>query len=193
MALSPRLAWIAAAAALLAALAAWLLIARGDEAVPPEPLPALAGRVLPAGCRQGECVWSRIVSIERLRSVPQGELRRVALRRGRSLHPDDPPDAFAPDLPVEWEAADESHYVFCSTERPAYAFPDRGAEGLIVHFLDPFRIAGYEYGSARAYMRFCHDEAFAEGDGQGLHRLGYRPGTRSEQVERASPEDLARF
>ena len=42
-------------------------------------------------------------------------------------------------------------------------------------------------------MRICHDAQF-DGDGSTLLRqLGYRPGTRNEQVEHGRPEDLTRF
>jgi hypothetical protein len=41
-------------------------------------------------------------------------------------------------------------------------------------------------------MRFCHGrDGLSEADA--LQSLGYRPGTRSEQVEDGSPETMTRF
>jgi len=155
------------------------------------PLPALAGRVLMANCRQGECSWLRVTRLERVRATPRGELRRVVGRRGRSVHgiPADPPAAYSRRVRVAWERADRSEYAFCSRTRPAYAFPE--VDGYIVHYLNLFSVAGYQYPSATLYMHACHGVAMPGGAAR-LRRLGYRPGTRSEQVEGARPEDLTR-
>jgi hypothetical protein len=93
---------------------------------------------------------------------------------------------------VAWEARDRHEYAFCSTERPAYAFPDETGR-LILHYLDLFSLAGYQLPSATVYMRACHDRTLNWENRAALRRLGYRPGTRSDQVEGAAPEDLARF
>jgi len=156
-------------------------------------LPRLEGTVLAIGCRQGECRWARVARLERLTAGAQGELRRLVARRGSSLHRDDPPSAWSADLPVEWEEGEASDYAFCSTARPAYAFPGETGEGLIIHYLDFHDLAGYQLASAGLYMRVCHGIGFVDGDEATLRRLGYRPGTRSGQIEGAVPEELTRF
>lgn len=149
------------------------------------------GEVVLGGCRQGECGWLRVVRVEGAGTFPQGELKRMAIRRGTSLHPDGNIPERASDARIEWQAADRSEYAFCSTQRPAYAFPDEEG-GLVVHFLDLHDLGGYQMGSARLYMRFCHGR---EGlpEAEVVQSLGYRPGTRSEQVENGTPETLTSF
>ena len=161
---------------------------------PRTPLPDLAGSILDDGCRQGECHVTRVVRLESVSTHPQGELRRLTARGGVATYDPmgEPPETYAEGAGVRWEAADRSDYIFCSRERPAFAFP--GEDGaLIVHYLDLYDLAGYQLSSARTYMRICHDAQF-DGDGSTLLRqLGYRPGTRNEQVEHGRPEDLTRF
>jgi hypothetical protein len=153
-----------------------------------EPPPDLAGEVILAGCRQGECAWVRIVRLESVSTSRHGELRRVTRRSGSSSGDADAP---AP-TDVRWEARDRADYVFCSTERPAYAFPgDDG--GYIIHYLDLFDLAGYQMSSAGLYLRLCQDQPFDPEDDGAIRALGYRPGTRNEQVEHARPEDMAAF
>lgn len=205
----PRNRWVFALALVaLAALVAglgWLLLDRQRGGTPREKaapaaesakarpaLPDLAGRVLAVGCRQGECMWLRAVRVEIVTASPRGELRRLVGRGGRSLYADEAPDAYSASVPVRWEARDRASYAFCSTERPAYAFPDETG-ALILHFLDLFELGGYQMASAGMYMRVCHDLPFDGENAAALQRLGYRPGTRSEQIENAAPEDLARF
>jgi hypothetical protein len=202
---------VAATIAALLVLLGWVLLApprneSSAEAVPPTaPVPAverapeqaaapagavpdLAGQVLLAGCRQGECAWVRIVRLESVTTNPHGELRRITLRNGLST---DSGDAPAP-ANVQWEARDRVDYAFCSAERPAYAFPaDEG--GYLIHYLDPFALAGYNMSTAGLYVRFCHGQAFDSEDEAAIRALGYRPGTRNEQVENARPEDMAAF
>lgn len=146
------------------------------------PLPRLENRVLLGGCRQGECGWLRVVSLSRGTRVPQGELRRIVVRRGNS------PDPGAGRPRVAWEPGTRTDYVFCSTARPAYAFQSDGE--LVTHYLDLFDLGGYQQNSARAYARFCHGRELTA---RQLRALGYRPGTRSEQTEGGRPEDLTRF
>lgn len=156
-----------------------------------EPLPALAGRTILAGCRQGECQWLRIVSVDSVLRLPEGELRRMVVRRGVSTHL----DGNLPDRPerasIQWQADDMAEHAFCSNRRPAYAF-DRDGGGRLVHFLDPFDLAGYQYVSAGLYMRLCHGRERVP-DAAGLRRLGYAPGTRSEQVEDATLATMTDF
>ncbi|MBX3561384.1 MAG: hypothetical protein KF780_06180 [Sphingomonas sp.] len=161
-------------------------------ALPEEPpLPALAGRTILAGCRQGECSWMRIGEVTRAVTVPQGELRRMIVERGSSVHLDGNLPERAEGTQIEWEAGTRSDYAFCSIERPAYAFEDEG--GLITHYLDLYDLAGYQTSSGRLYMRLCHDVDEEVPDAATLGRFGYRPGTRSEQIEGATPEDMTRF
>lgn len=160
---------------------------------PPNRPPSLAGRVILSGCRQGECAWLRVVRTETAARNAHGELRRLIGRAGTSLYRNGiPPRAYGRAVRVTWHARDHREYVFCSGERPAHAFPSETG-GLILHYLDLFNLAGYQMASATIYMRACHDRRFNWEDRATLRRLGYRPGTRSDQVEDAAPEDLARF
>lgn len=158
----------------------------------PDRLPPLAGRVILSGCRQGECAWLRVARIETAARNSRGELRRLTGRRGTSLHRNGiPPRAYGRTVRVTWETRDRSEYAFCSTGRPAHAFSDDSGR-YILHYLDLFDLAGYQYSSATMYMRICHDLAFDPENAAVLRNLGYRPGTRSGQVEDAAAEDLAR-
>ena len=96
----------------------------------------------------------------------------------------------APD--IRWEESDASDYVFCSTAQPSFAFTPEG-DGLVVHFLDLYNLAGYQMGSANLYMRLCHGIAEFVGEEAVLNRLGYRPGTRDEQVEGASIDTMTQI
>lgn len=180
--------WILVIVAIALAVPAGWAMAGRDEA---RAFPDLAGRVLLAGCRQGQCVWARVVRVETVSATARGELRRVVQRAGTSSHGDDVPDGYSASVPVRWEARDSSSYAFCSTARPGYAFPDESGR-YVLHYLDLFDLAGYQYSSATMYMRICHDLAFDPENAAALRSLGYRPGTRSEQVEDGAPEDLAR-
>jgi hypothetical protein len=167
-------------AATLAALAAAPAVAR--------PAP---GQIILSGCRQGECAWLRMVRVENAGRVPQGALVRMRVRRGTSTHLDGNLPAGPRGARILWERSDEDSYAFCSVRRPAFAFA-RSGEGLLVHFLDLFDLGGYQEASGRLYMRLCH----SRGDvprAAVLRRLGYRPGTRSEQVEDATPATMTRF
>lgn len=161
------------------------------------PLPALAGQTFIAGCRQGECGWTRVLRFERVEMVPAGELRRLITHRGFSRDDEGTPSSRR-RAEVDWEPGARTSYVFCSVRRPAFAFEDEldafpGGDGdLIVHFLDMFNLAGYNTPSAATYMRACHGSDGLPGADE-LRTLGYRPGTRNEQVENATLEDITRF
>ena len=150
-----------------------------------------AGQIILVGCRQGECGWLRVTRVEPVTRVPQGRLVRLVGRGGLSTHADGDPPERARDARIEWERADSSNYAFCSTQRPAYAFEDED-QGLIVHFLDLFSLAGYQYNSGVMYMRLCHGRASVHSE-EMLRRLGYRPGTRNEQVETGTIATMTRF
>jgi len=155
------------------------------------PEPALAGRTILAGCRQGECRWLRVLAFESVATLKQGELRRMKARAGSSYHPDGDIPAGAAGVKIQWEKASETDYAFCSRVRPAYAFTD-GSGRVIVHFLDPFDLAGYQYASAGLYFRLCHGLG-ALPSARAMRALGYRPGTRSAQVEARGPGVMTRF
>jgi hypothetical protein len=195
---------IAAALLLILAGLGWLYLGRTPEAapVPPAPpppaaqtapsLPDLAGQVLQSGCRQGQCVWLRVARNESVSTSPHGTLRRLTGRRGMSRYDDEPPGAWSPSVRVDWDPRDQNVFAFCSPERPAYAFPDE--EGTyILHYLDLFDLAGFQMASAATYLTICHDRPPQIDDAAGLRALGYRPGTRNEQVEEGTPQDMARF
>ncbi len=152
-------------------------------AIAQAPLPRLENQVLLGGCRQGECGWLRVISMSRVSRVPQGELRRIEIRRGNSPGPGRGRPRIA------WQAQTRTDYVFCSTARPAYAFEEEDGD-LIAHYLDLFDLAGYQQSSGQLYARFCHGRALSA---RQLRALGYRPGTRNEQIERGTPEDITRF
>jgi len=151
-------------------------------AVAQGPLPNLAGREQLTGCRQGECAWTRFLEVTRAATIPQGELRRVRLRVATAPE-------LTPRRQLRWEEERTDH-VFCSRVRPAYGFETESG-GFLVHYLDLYDLAGYQMASASLYMRVCHDRAPA--GSAVLRRLGYRPGTRSEQTESEQLEALTRF
>jgi hypothetical protein len=151
----------------------------------------LEGRTLRTGCRQGECAWLKVRRVETVKSLAQGRLVGLTARAGTSIHLDGNIPAGPERVGIEWEKADRADYAFCSTRRPAFAFPgDHG--GLVVHFLDLFDLGGYQMASASLYMRLCHGRPGLPSAGL-LRSLGYRPGTRSDQVEGASVEAMTRF
>lgn len=153
---------------------------------------AAAGSVIRSSCRQGECAWLKVAGQETVETLPQGELRRLTARRGRSEHLDGNIPEKAPASGIEWEAADGTYYAFCSKERPAYAFPSEDGS-LTVHFLDLFNLAGYQMASAGMYLRLCHGMDALPEDEKVLSGLGYRPGTRDEQIEAGSADTMTRF
>lgn len=171
---------------LLPLIVAVLLIPAGASLAQPR-----AGQTILAGCRQGGCVWLRVARVEPMTRGPQGALVRMVSRRGSSTHRDGELPRRSRDARIEWERADGTSYAFCSTRRPAYAFESED-QGLVVHFLDLFDLAGYQYSSAGMYMRLCHGRTSLPSAGA-LRRLGYRPGTRSEQIENGSQETMTRF
>ena len=150
-----------------------------------------AGTIFLSSCRQGQCAWQRVVSFARQARSPQGELMHVVARRGMSTHLDGRLPRRPRDARIEWESANRSDWVFCSRQRPAYAFEDENG-AIIVHFLDLFDLAGYQYASASAYWRLCHGRETMPGPAA-MRRLGYRPGTRNGQVENIGVEGMTRF
>ena len=157
---------------------------------------AIALAAAPAGpaprrvqCRMMECAWSRPVSNVAVRSAPGGTLRRVTAIRGTSAYRDDPPSRYHPSIRIDWDKQASVDYVLCSRTQPALAF--RSGRRWIAHALDLFNLPGSHTASAILYLRACHGVDHDREDIDNVMRkLGYRPGTRSEQVEIARPEQL---
>lgn len=101
------------------------------------------GQIIPTSCRQGECSWLRVVDVQVDAPGPEGRLIRMTARRGSSTHADGNLPVGPRGARIEWEETDEVGYAFCSTRRPAFGFAPQG-EGLIVHFLDLYELAGYQ-------------------------------------------------
>ena len=140
-------------------------------------------------CRMMECIWSRPVSNVAVRSTPAGTLRKVTAFRGTSVHREDVPSGFHESIPIEWEKRVAVQYVLCSRSRPALAF--RSGKRWTAHSLDLFNLPGYHSASAIAYLRACHGIDYDREDiDKVMKELGYRPGTRSEQVEIVRPVQL---
>ena len=140
-------------------------------------------------CRMMECSWARPVSNVAIRSTSAGTLRKVTAFRGTSVHRDDVPSAFDESIRIEWEKSAAAQYVLCSRSRPALAF--RSGKRWVAHALDLFDLPGYHSASAIAYLRACHGLDYLREDiDKVMKDLGYRSGTRSEQVEIARPEQL---
>ncbi|MBV9931360.1 MAG: hypothetical protein JO013_10500 [Alphaproteobacteria bacterium] len=156
-------------------------------AAPPGP-----GPVRLIQCRMMECDWSRRVSNRIVRTTPRGRLRQYVAWQGRSIHRDSLyPVRYAGSLPIRWGKRPATDYVFCARAQPALAFRADGR--WIAHALDLFHLAGYQEPSATTYLLACHGRyGLAPGPerGRALRRLGYRPGTRSEQVSIDRPEAL---
>jgi len=151
--------------------------------------PTEAPKPLLVQCRMMECAWSRPVSNVAIRRTPIGTLRKTTAIRGTSIHRDDMPSRYRGSIPIAWEKTVSAEYVLCSRKQPALAFRSDGR--WIAHALDLFDLGGYNTASATAYLRACHGvEQGREDIETAIRRLGYRPGTRSEQVEIERPEQL---
>jgi len=139
-------------------------------------------------CHMMECSWSKPVSNVAVRTTPRGTLRKVVAIQGTSVHRDDYPSRYQASIRIGWEKP-ATQYVLCSRSQPAFAF--RSGKRWVAHALDLFNLGGYNTASATAYLRACHGVEYDREDIEKVIRgLGYRPGTRGEQVEIASPEQL---
>ena len=166
-----------------------LLIAAAAPAADP-----YAGAFI-AGCRQGGCSWTKVLSVRTVSKTGAGVLKVETSLVGESDHRGaDSPSVYSRAIPIAWEKKPVETYVFCSRKQPSIAFQDRwsGKGAWFGHLLDPFETYGYNEGSARTYIRVCHGaRALDQLDRPALLRsLGYRPGTRNEQVDLRAPTDL---
>jgi hypothetical protein len=145
-----------------------------------------------AECRQGECTWEKVLSVRSLQETVDGELKVEETYVGSSRDDGTGTGRYSPKLAIAWEKPVVQTYVFCSLKQPGLAFKDRWGDGKwIGHLLDPYDTYGYNQGSVRTYMKVCHGLDFYRKDiTKVLQRIGYRPGTRNEQVDLASPKDL---
>jgi hypothetical protein len=147
-------------------------------------------------CHMDECSWSRLVSNEFISAHRDEKLRKYVTLDGSSDHRDgNYPVRYSKRVHIVWESKPVATYVLCSRKRPSIAFQDRfdpkGKGRWYAHYLDLFSLAGYNTSSAVVYMDACHHIDFNFGDsGKALKKLGYRPGTRSEQVNLSGPTDL---
>jgi hypothetical protein len=142
-------------------------------------------------CRMMECRWERRVSNEVERTTPRGQLRKYVVSAGTSVYRTNrPPSAYSRAIRIAWEPRPKASYIFCSRSQPALAFQSDDGR-WIAHALDLFSLPGYHTTSAIIYTRACHglDFDFANSERR-LRRLGYRPGTRSGQIEIKSPFQL---
>jgi hypothetical protein len=139
-------------------------------------------------CHMMECTWSKPVSNVVIRSTPRGVLRKIVANYGLSVHRDDYPDRYQASIRIDWRKS-EASYALCSRSQPATAF--RSGKRWIAHALDLFNLYGYNTASAVTYLRACHGVEYDRADiEKAMRDLGYRPGTRSDQVEIARPEQL---
>lgn len=140
-------------------------------------------------CRMMECSWSRPVSNVAIRSTSAGTLRKVTAFRGTSVHREDLPSSFEGSIPIDWEKRASVQYVLCSRSGPALAF--RSGKRWVAHALDLFDLPGYQGASAVIYLRACHGLDYDREDiEEAMRDLGYRSGTRSDQVEIDRPGQL---
>lgn len=146
-------------------------------------LPAIAQtkKVLDAGCRQGTCWESSLISKKLVHQNQLGgepsKLYRLEVenkRTGRST-----------------QIERTSQWVYCSTRQPFVAFSPSLNEDLIyLHYLNPGgEIYGYNAGSSRTYWAICHNtwNAGTFGSSENLARkarqLGYSLTLQSDQRE----------
>jgi len=146
-------------------------------------------------CHMMECSWSRLVSNELVSARRNEQLRKYVTLDGSSTHRDgNYPVRFSKRVHIEWERKPVATYVLCSRKRPSIAFQDRWDTQhkgrWYAHYLDLFNLAGYNTSSAVIYMDACHRIDLNVDDPASLKKLGYRPGTRNEQVDLTGPTDL---
>ncbi|RYY25597.1 MAG: hypothetical protein EOP62_13340 [Sphingomonadales bacterium] len=151
-------------------------------AIAPDPFPApkTPTAVLQISCRQGECAWQQIRSIERVSSDGGEVLRKLTSRAGTSTHGvrRNPPAHYSPRLRIDWERAPKQEHVLCSKRRPTMVFESDGE--FVVTRLGLADLGGYEYAGAALYMQVCHNLAPGRWNEKQIAKLGYG-GKRGQQ------------
>jgi len=139
----------------------------------PFPAPKTPTGVLQISCRQGECMWQQIRTIERVRAGGGEVLRKLTSRAGTSTHGvmANPPRRYSPRLRIAWEKAPRVEYVLCSKHRPTTIFESDGE--FVVTRLQLADLAGYEYAAATLYMQICHNIAPGRWSEKQMARMGY--------------------
>lgn len=144
-------------------------------ALAPDPFPApkTPTAVLQMSCRQGECFWQQIRSIERVRGDNGEVLRKLSGRAGTSTHgvQRDPPLRYSPRIRIDWEQAPRHEYVLCSKRRPTTVFESDGE--FLVTRLGLSDLGGYEYAAATLYMQVCHNIAPGRWSEKQMPKMGY--------------------
>ena len=145
----------------------------------------------PVDCRQGQCTWEKVLTTATVSKTATGTLMRQDAWVGTSSSDGGVDSAKAQ---ISWEKAKVQTFVFCSTAQPAVAFSnhwDGGDGSWTGHWIDLFDVGGYMTASAKTYMQVCHDVDFLRPDiTRVLQRMGYQPGTPSEQRDLSRPQDI---
>lgn len=143
-------------------------------AVLPDPFPApkTPTAVFALSCRQGECQWRQIRSIERVRGTADEALRKVTSRSGSSTHSVYGKPPSRPPANLAWDAEPAVDYVRCSKRRPATGFRSDGGEWVLTR-LKLTDLAGYQYSAANLYLQVCHGIAPGKWTEKQVAKLGY--------------------
>lgn len=151
------------------------------------------GTIVRGRCHLDQCAWVDLRARTTVRSVPAGELVRIALATGVSEHPD---GSYDRQTPVRWRPATRE-YVFCSKVLPSVVF--RFEKRWIAHILAPGHAAGvfgYNTTSYAIYFLVCHGLAPADPSDPALARkFGYADSLVKgvDQITLAAPEDIVKL
>jgi hypothetical protein len=132
--------------------------------------------ILRIECRQGECYWEQIKTIEDVRSDKGEVLKKVTSRTGSSFYSTEKleaPEAYDKSIKVDWDAAPRTAYVLCSKTRPTEARWDLEEETHLVTTLDVVNPGGYEVSGTNFYLQVCHGIAPGSASEEQVKRLGY--------------------
>jgi hypothetical protein len=163
-----------------------------DYASPKTPTP-----ILQIECRQGECNWEQITSIEILRNSKGEVLKKVVSRRGTSLYDTDGPAIDVPEgydksIEINWEPDPRTEFVLCSKTRPTEAGWDKDEETHLITTLNVISPAGYEMSGVTYYMQICHNLAPGKWSADDLRRLGYGE-IKSDQRQIDTIDEVMKF
>lgn len=146
--------------------------------------------VVPGRCHMDECVWSRFVEREIVRSDSSGTLIRTKTITGSSKHPNGSYDV---GTPIEWGAPSDE-YIFCSKTRPAVIFDVNNQ--WIAHLLAPGYsegVFGYNTDSYIDYFFICHGLKNVDlGDASLAQKFSYAPSLvkNVDQLSLRAPQDI---